>query len=339
MPVIVMVLCAVATWTTYLPGAFQHVVENALRFASGIYSVDVAYQRQDGWPGRLPWGGIYPGARGAYAVVGPNVRIHTMHVHSYCMLPDCRMEIEDAFIPGDWATIMFGTPEQARTAWQRAGIDNFLYSKELPIDDPIPLSPLFSPDHIARYLGIRWTDGTTALLTWAGPGIQPFDASWLAAYRKSVGDSRKIVAFPYADMKAIFAQLATRPHPWGRLELPWEWEIGQKAAPPEIVEKQRVEKGISVTSATYGANCQVAPGNVNLFVRAACNGRDFCQYPIKYEILGDPANGCAKNFVAEYTCVPATVVKRQELPPEAGFGSVLTLDCRPANGSADGQPR
>lgn len=329
MPIIALVLCAVATTSTYLPGAFRQVVGNAVRFAIGIYSVDTAYQRQDGWAGRLPWGGIYPGARGAFATVGPNVRIHTMHVHSYCMLPDCQLEIDDAFLTAGWQTIMFGSPEQARAAWQKAGVNYFLYSKELRIVDSVPLSPLFTPDNIARYLGIRWTDGTTALLTWAGPDTKPFDTTWLAAYRMAVAESGTVRGYPYDDMKKIFAQLSAEPHPWGRLELPWEWEIGQKAPPPEVVEAQRVTEGISVTSATYGDNCQAPPGNASKFVRDACNSKDFCQYAVKHEILGDPAGGCAKNFIAEYACAPSTAETRVELKAEAGFGSVLTMDCRP----------
>ena len=63
---------------------------------------------------------------------------------------------------------MFGSAEEARELLQRAGINYFLFSSELIITDPLPLSSLFSPDNIALNLALRWTDGTTSLLTWPG---------------------------------------------------------------------------------------------------------------------------------------------------------------------------
>ena len=63
------------------------VATNPLRFASGAMSIDDAYTRPTTWSFHSPWGAIYPGARGAYAIVGPHIPIWTFHVHSYCMLP------------------------------------------------------------------------------------------------------------------------------------------------------------------------------------------------------------------------------------------------------------
>ena len=146
-----------------------------------------------------------------------------MHVHSYCMLPDCRIETHPtAFImTPDWDRLMFGTPEEGRQALQTSRIDYFLFSTELLLYDPLPLSPLFAPDNIGRYLGVRWTDGTTTLLTWLGPGTTPLDAAWLAAYRRTVESSPSIQSFPYADMRSIFARLRATPHPWRSFPLPW----------------------------------------------------------------------------------------------------------------------
>jgi hypothetical protein len=83
------------------------------------------------------------------------------------------------------------------------------------------LSPLFSPDNIAQNLGVRWTDGTTTLLTWLGPGVQPLDKAWLADYRHAVEESGTARSFPYEAMKKIFARLNATPHPWRPFQLPW----------------------------------------------------------------------------------------------------------------------
>jgi hypothetical protein len=225
-PVVVLFGCFAAAFATYQPGAFSQNLKNAWLFARGGYSIDHAYTTQDSLPGRLPWGGIYPGARGAYSIVGPSTRIWSMHIHSYCMLPDCLMETYPAFVIGrDWDRLMFGTAEDGREALQAAGLNYFLFSRELAsklgIVDILPRSELFSPDNINRYLGIRWTDGKTALLTWAGSDTVPLDQEWLADYRRAVENSGLVSSFPYAAMKNIYIDLRAKPHPWRSFELAW----------------------------------------------------------------------------------------------------------------------
>jgi hypothetical protein len=226
MPVLVLFGCFAAAFATYQPGAFSQNLKNAWLFARGAYSIDHAYTTQDGWPGRLPWGGIYPGARGAYSLVGPSTRIWSMHIHSYCMLPDCLMETYPAFVMGrDWDRLMFGTAEDGREVLQSAGLNYFLFSRELAsnlgIVDVLPRSELFSPANINRYLGIRWTDGKTALLTWAGSDTVPLDQEWLVDYRRAVESSQTENAFPYLAMKNIYINLRAKPHPWRSFELTW----------------------------------------------------------------------------------------------------------------------
>jgi len=114
-----------------------------------------------------------------------------------------------------WDRIMFGTPEEARDALQKAGINYFLYSRELGFADPLMTAPLFSPDQISHYLGIRWTDGTSALLTWLNPDIQPFDESWLQAYRRTAATAESLEY-----LKGVFARLRATPHPWHSVVLP-----------------------------------------------------------------------------------------------------------------------
>jgi hypothetical protein len=224
LPAIVLFGCFAAAFSRYQAGAFSENLKNAWFFASGVYSIDRAYTTQQSF--RQPWGGIYSGARGGYGVVGSSTRIWSMHAHSYCMLPDCLMETYPAFAMGrDWDRLMFGTAEDGREVLRSAGLNYFLFSRELAtkvgIIDILPRSNLFSPDNINRYLGIRWTDGKTALLTWAGSDTVPLDAEWLADYRRAVEKSGSVNSFPYKAMQNIYINLRSKPHPWRSFELNW----------------------------------------------------------------------------------------------------------------------
>ena len=241
-PVVVLAVCAVVIVNkTRIDRAITPLGANALRYAVGILSIDDAFVRQsDGQPitgrrgdatiaaGALArttpqarLAGIYAGARGAYATVGPHTPIWSLHWDTYCMLPDCKMMNFSFFImTPSWERLMWGTPEEGRAALRAAGLNYFLYSRELSIIDPLPLSQLFSPDNIARYFGIRWTDGTTTLLTWAGSGTTALDEEWVADYRQSVATSPRVQGFPNAALKTFFEQLSASPHPWHPIEPP-----------------------------------------------------------------------------------------------------------------------
>jgi peptidoglycan/LPS O-acetylase OafA/YrhL len=90
---------------------------------------------------------------------------------------------------------------------------------------------------------------------------------------------------------------------------------------------QTVTDGIRLVSATYGGNCGASPGNATFSVSDACNAKDRCSYRVDVVGLGDPAGGCAKDFSAVFTCMPAQQRHRVTLPAEAGFGSQLLLSC------------
>jgi hypothetical protein len=220
-PLAVVGLCLLALAGANRLYRYLDTPANPFRFAAGALSIDEAYTRPLAWSPRLPWGAIYPGSRGAYEIVGPRTPIWTMHIHSYCMLPDCVMEAFMSFnMTKKWDRIMFGSPEEARDVLQAAGINFFLFSSELGIVDPLPRSRLFSPDNIANNLALRWTDGTTSLLTWPGPDTRPLDEVWLAKYRKSVAD---LHSFPnsYIDtLRGIYERFYAMPHPWKPIALP-----------------------------------------------------------------------------------------------------------------------
>ena len=63
----------------------------------------------------------------------------------------------------------------------------------------------------------------------------------------------------------------------------------------------------------------------------AVNGKHDCAATIDVARLGDPAPRCAKNFIVEYSCDSDPRLLREEVPSEAGLGSVLKLSCSPSS--------
>lgn len=202
-------------------GKIQQVMTNTLRFATGQYSLADGYRNQQGWPGRMPWGAIYPGAEQVWAQLPPGTRIWSMHENSYCMLPGCRMETYPSYRFSPHSPSIFYSQPQAAKDWlKQEGLNYFFFSRSLNLTDPLPLAPLFSPTHIADYLGIAWTNGKDTLLTWKEQARYPIDASWLERYQQSMHDSRIIQSFPYDQIHTTLETLAIK----SRLEksdIPW----------------------------------------------------------------------------------------------------------------------
>jgi peptidoglycan/LPS O-acetylase OafA/YrhL len=107
---------------------------------------------------------------------------------------------------------------------------------------------------------------------------------------------------------------------------------GQATASPQ---GKVVARGMSGLSATYGSNCGARVGNATQSVAAACNSRSNCSYSVSVERLGDPAPDCGKDFVVLYSCLSENVTRRQEVPGEAGFGTIVDLSCAPENSEPD----
>jgi hypothetical protein len=87
------------------------------------------------------------------------------------------------------------------------------------------------------------------------------------------------------------------------------------------------DQGIHVVAGTYGANCKAPHGNKTAHLAAACNGRSDCTYKIDYTVIGDPAVGCGKDYVAEWRCGGRQEVHRVGASPEAGYGKTVSLTC------------
>jgi Dolichyl-phosphate-mannose-protein mannosyltransferase len=85
--------------------------------------------------------------------------------------------------------------------------------------------------------------------------------------------------------------------------------------------------GIEVMQATYGSNCGAGWGNATPDVANACNGTQDCDYQVDVRRLGDPAIGCAKQFVVEFRCSGGQPSKRVTVAAEAGLGGIASLRC------------
>jgi hypothetical protein len=208
---------------------FRSIAQNAAAFWSGRFSIADAYKNQQGWSGRLPWGGIYPGAEKVWELLPAGTRVWSFHVWSYCMLPNCNFQGRASFIfSPQWPVVYFGTPERAQAVLRAEDLNFFFFTKEMPIEDPIVHAPLFSPDNIGKYLGVQWTDGTSYLLTWRGPNTQLVDEDFLAAYHYRAqtnrlgfdADAWKRVADAIASQEAKGEKLHPFPLPWCR-SLAW----------------------------------------------------------------------------------------------------------------------
>jgi len=100
----------------------------------------------------------------------------------------------------------------------------------------------------------------------------------------------------------------------------------------EFLEGKRVsgrddrgEGYIKVIAATYGRNCGAHNGNVTRHLAENCDGRAMCEYVVDFKVLGDPAPGCSKDYVAEWQCGRDPERRTLSARPEAGGGTRLLL--------------
>jgi hypothetical protein len=89
---------------------------------------------------------------------------------------------------------------------------------------------------------------------------------------------------------------------------------------------------IRVVDATYGLNCQgkipsLKPGNATQSVTQTCGGKvGTCAYTVTTNTLGDPAPGCAKDFIAKWQCGAASDPRQVQASAEAN-GKNVDLTC------------
>jgi hypothetical protein len=155
---------------------------HTVQYAVGYLSLAQAYTYTYTTSGS-PYGGIHPGTLAAAQQLPPDTPIWSTNTNSFCMVPGCLIESVISFkMSGRLDEILGGTPDLAKQRLQEAGLNYFLFRKDSVMVDLLPYSRLFAPDVIGQYLGIRWTDGTTYLLTWIGPETTPIQSDFLSSY-------------------------------------------------------------------------------------------------------------------------------------------------------------
>ena len=138
-----------------------------------------------------------------------------MHLGAYCMLPHCRSETLYSFILSPrFLDMLAGSAEETRDILHQEGLDYFFFTTEMDVNDVLPLTKLFAPDHIADYIGIKWTDGSSYLLTWLGQGVAPLTAAWVTRYREAVEHAPyQPKGFPLPLMLALREKMQTNRTP------------------------------------------------------------------------------------------------------------------------------
>ena len=87
---------------------------------------------------------------------------------------------------------------------------------------------------------------------------------------------------------------------------------------------------LTATASIRSAGCTsptTARGNVTAHLQQLCEGHSSCTYRVDYKVIGDPAYGCQKDYVAEWRCGDDPVIRRATAAPEAGYGSTIELRC------------
>jgi hypothetical protein len=204
----------------------MEVTANAWRFAVGTYSLAEAYTHVDqgGAYPVLPFGGINPRTLVAAHQVPPGTRIWSTDIDAYCMVPGCAIESVVSFkVSGKLDEILDGPPELAKQLLQEAGLNYFLISKYGQFLDLLPYSQLFAPSTIGQYLGVKWTDGSTFLLTWIGPGTKPIGDEFLGVYANILATPEN----PWFRFSELVAQIGAATAglrtttKWGTPNFPW----------------------------------------------------------------------------------------------------------------------
>lgn len=304
---------------------------NGLRFLTGRDSLGSAFSRKALGPlsSGLPYGGIDPGTLAAARQLPPDTPIWSTNVDSYCMVPHCNIESVVSYrMSAQMDEILGGPPDISRQLLKEAGLNYFLFSKEHGLLDMLPFSRLFAPSIIGKYLGIAWTDGTTFLLTWAGPTTKPIDDNFLTAYRARLAEEE----LPWF----LFRELIPHLHP-SVVEL--------RKVPASLAKafpwRGPPSKGIDIVSATYGENCRyVTPpppapnmfrrNNAEKFFRDACRGRMRCDVRIDVNAIGDPVQGCGKDLAVTYQCIGEKNTRHLKIAAEAnGHNAVLECPSKP----------
>jgi len=144
------------------------------------------------------------------------------------MVPGCLIESSMSFnMSGRLDDILGDDPNLAKRRLQEAGLNYFLFSKTSRLIDLTPYGKLFEPDIIGRYLGIKWGDGSTYLLTWIGPETRPLDADFLEAYVRWRNEPDPLGWFRFDALAPLIVAIAPRMREakgWGAVNKVLTWQ-------------------------------------------------------------------------------------------------------------------
>ena len=181
---------------------------NAMRFFAGSYSLAEAYSHANSL---YAFGAINPGALAAAQQLPYGTPIWSTNVDSYCMVPGCLIESVISFkMSGRLDDILGGDPELAKQRLQEAGLNYFLFMKDYRMIDLLPFSRLFAPETIGSYLGVKWSDDSTFLLTWIGPDTTPLGPDFLEAYARRRAEPDVLRWFRFDELAPVIAAIAPR---------------------------------------------------------------------------------------------------------------------------------
>jgi hypothetical protein len=308
---------------------FNYASTDSMRFFVGRYGLAEAYNRANS---QYPFGAINPGALAAARQVPYGTPIWSTNVDSYCMVPGCLIESVISFkMSGRLDEILGGDPDLAKQRLQEAGLNYFLFMTDFRMIDLLPFSRLFAPDTIGRYLGIKWSDGSTFLLTWIGPDTSPLGPDFLDAYTHRRAEPES-TWFEFRQLVPRIAAIspAMRSAGWGAAEQLLTW----RHPPPGTID---------IVNGSYGQSCRdftpkppqqntYREGNAAGALNRVCAGKSHCHFVVDSAMLGDPAPDCDKDFSAEYRCGPADSTLKVVRVDANAEGKTIVLDCPGVDG-------
>jgi uncharacterized membrane protein len=233
---ILLLLVVVAEWqgSQHWSRRVPAETANALRFLSGWWSSGEAYGHAESG---YPFGAINPEVLAAARQLPPGTPIWSINVDPYCMVPGCLIESAVSFkMSGRLDDILGGSPELAKQRLQEAGLNYFLFMKDYRIIDLLPFSKLFAPETIGRYLGVKWTDGSTFLLTWIGPDTRPIGSDFLEAYARRRAEPDALRWFRFDELAPLIVKITPRMRAatqWGAADKLLTWRQVQTGRPAQ----------------------------------------------------------------------------------------------------------
>jgi hypothetical protein len=308
---------------------FHYASRDSMRFFVGRYSLAEAYTFANS---QFPFGAINPGTLAAARQVPYGTPIWSTNVDAYCMVPGCLIESVISFkMSGRLDDILGGDPDLAKRRLQEAGLNYFLFMKDFRMIDLLPFSRLFAPETIDRYLGVKWSDGSTFLLTWIGPDTSPIGPDFLDAYKYRRAEPES-TWFEFSQLAPRIAAIspAMRSAGWGAAERFLTW----RHPPPGTID---------IVDASYGQSCRdftpkpplentYRQGNATGAVNRVCAGKLRCNFVFDSTMSGDPVPGCDKDFSIKYRCEPAdSTLKVVRIDAEAE-GKAFVLECAGVDG-------